>query len=53
MEVTALLPAESMALSVGLAQVLRGEVPTANVASVCILALARITKRHDWTKEAQ
>ncbi len=48
---TELLPAESIALSVGLAQVLRGEVPTTNVASVCILALARITERHDWTKE--
>ncbi len=44
-----LLPAESMALSVGLSQVLRGEAPTTNVASVCILALARVTERHDWT----
>ncbi len=44
-----LLPAESMALSVGLSQVLRGEPPTTNVASVCILALSRVTGRHDWT----
>ncbi len=48
-----LLPAERAALSIGLAQVLRGEEPMPNVASMCILALARITERHDWTKEAK
>jgi hypothetical protein len=44
-----LMPAESMALTVALAQVLRGEEPGVNVASVCVLALARIDGRHDWT----
>lgn len=43
-----LLPAESMALSVALAQVLRGEDPAPNTAMVCVLALARLTGRHDW-----
>ena len=46
-----LLPAESMALTVALAQTLRGEVPGDNVATVCVLALARIDGRHDWTTE--
>ena len=44
-----LWPAESLALTVGLAQVLRGEAPTEGVASICVLALARIDGRHDWT----
>lgn len=47
-----LLPAESMALTVGLAQVLRGEIPSPGIAAVCVLALARLTGRHDWTREA-
>ena len=46
-----LLPAESMALTVALAQVLRGEVPDPNVATVCVLAMARCTGRHDWTED--
>jgi hypothetical protein len=46
-----LLPAESIALTVALAQVRRGEVPTPNVASVCVLALARIDGRYDYTKD--
>lgn len=46
-----LLPAESVALTVALAQVRRGEVPTPNVASVCVLALARIDSRYDYTKD--
>jgi hypothetical protein len=46
-------PIESMALTVGLAQVLRGDAAYENIASVCILALARLTGRHDWTAEAQ
>lgn len=46
-----LAPAESIALTVGLAQVLRGEEPMPNTATVCILALARLTGRHDWTQE--
>ena len=40
-----------MALTVGLAQVHRGEVPTDNVAITCVLALGRLTGRHDWTKD--
>ena len=44
-----LLPAESVALTVALAQLLRGDESDPNVASMCILALARITGRHDWT----
>ena len=44
-----LLPTESVALTVALAQVLRGDEPDPNVASMCILALARIAGRHDWT----
>lgn len=46
-----LLPAESMALTTALAQVLRGDEPTPNVATVCVVALARLTGRHDWTKK--
>lgn len=46
-----LLPAESMALTVALAQVQRGEDPTPNVAAVCVLALARIDGRYDWTAD--
>ncbi len=46
-----LLPVESMALTVALAQTLRGDEPDANTAAVCVLALARLTGRHDWTAE--
>lgn len=45
-----LLPEERVALTVALAQVLRNERPTPNVGLMCVLALARITGRHDWTK---
>lgn len=45
---SSLRPAESMALTVALAQVLRGEEPMPNVATVCVLALARLTDRHDY-----
>ena len=51
MTAAGLLPAEGMALTVALAQVLRGDPPLPNTVSVCILALARITGRHDWTAE--
>ncbi|MDP9101616.1 MAG: hypothetical protein M3N21_05665 [Actinomycetota bacterium] len=47
----ALLPVEKIALTVALAQVLRGDGPTPNVAATCVLALARIDGRHDWTAE--
>jgi hypothetical protein len=47
-----LLPAESIALTVALAQVQRGEDPAPNTAALCVLALARLAGRHDWTKEA-
>ncbi len=46
-----LLPVESMALVVALAQVRRGEVAHPNVATACIWALARLAGRHDWTEE--
>lgn len=46
-----LIPAESMALTVALAQVLRGEDPTPNTAAMCVLALARLTGRHDYMKD--
>lgn len=44
-------PAEKIALTVGLDQVRRGDQPTPNVASVCILALGRITGRYDYLAE--
>lgn len=46
---TELLPIENMALTVALAQVLRGDDPPPNTAATCVLALARLTGRHDWT----
>ena len=49
----ALLPAESMALTVALAQVLRGEEPSPNVATVCALALARLVEIYDYTAETE
>ena len=48
-----LFPAESVALTVALAMVLRGEAPLQNTAAMCVLALARISGRHDWTKETE
>lgn len=48
---TTLLPAESVALTIALAQVLRGEVVPPNTATMCVLALARVAGRHDWTKD--
>jgi hypothetical protein len=48
----ALLPAEAIALIVALAQVRRGEEPMPNIASVCVLALARLTGKFDYTKDA-
>ena len=48
-DVADLLPVESIALTVALAQVLRGDDPDANTAAMCVLALARLTDRHDWT----
>lgn len=47
------LPAESIALTVALAQVRRGEDPDPNVAAMCVLALGRLTGRYDWTAEAE
>jgi len=46
-----LLPAERMALTVALAQVTEGRELLPNIASVCVLALARITGQYDYTKE--
>ena len=42
---SALEPAESIALSVGWAQVQRGEHPSPNVAAVCVATLARLAGR--------
>lgn len=46
-----LLPAESIALTVAFAQVQRGETPSGNTATLCVLALARLAGRHDWTDQ--
>lgn len=46
-----LLPVESIALTVALAQVQRGDAPDPNTVAMCVLALARLTGRHDWTEE--
>ena len=48
-ERTDLLPIESMALTVALAQVLRGDDPAPNTAATCVLALARVMGMHDWS----
>lgn len=40
-----LTPEESLALTVALAQVRRGEPPTENVAATCVIVLARIVGR--------
>ncbi len=46
------LPAESLALPIGLAQALRGDAVDPNIATACVYALARLDGRHDWTKGA-
>jgi hypothetical protein len=46
-----LIPHESMALTLALAQVQRGEFPSPKVATMCVLALARLEGLHDWTEE--
>lgn len=48
-----LLPAESIALTVALAQTLRGDDVPPNTAATCVLALARLDGRHDWTEEGE
>lgn len=48
-----LLPAESIALTASLARVLRGEEPLPGTAAMCVLALARLTGKHDWTKDEE
>ncbi len=47
-----LLPAESIALTVALAQVRRGDAADPNVGAMCVLALARLAGKYDWTEEA-
>jgi predicted nuclease with TOPRIM domain len=42
-------PTESVALTVALSQVLRGDDVPPNTATVCVLALARLTGKYDWT----
>lgn len=46
---TDLLPAERLALTVSLDRVKRGDEPLPNTASMCVLALARITGVYDYT----
>jgi len=46
-------PLEDLALTVGLAQVGRGERPDPNIAMVCVLALARLAGRYDWLESAR
>ena len=46
-----LLPIEAMSLTVALEQMFRGDDLAPNTAMVCVLALARITGRHDWTED--
>ncbi len=48
-----LLPVEGIALTVALAQTLRGDAADPNTAAMCVLALARLAGRHDWTAEAE
>src|ERR1700684_1063959 len=52
MTIDDLFPVERLALSVALAQVLRGEQPAPGGASTCVLALARLVGKHDWTTHA-
>lgn len=47
-----LLPVEALALTVGLSQIEWGDTADSDAATRCILALARITGQHDWTKDA-
>jgi hypothetical protein len=49
---SALLPAESMALTVARAQVERGENPPFSTTTMLVLALDRLTGRSDWTAES-
>lgn len=44
-------PEEELALSVGISQVKRGEDVMSGIAFVCVLALARVTGKWDYTKE--
>lgn len=48
---TELRPHESMALTVALAQLHRGDEVTPNVAAVCIFALGRLVGRVDYDAE--
>ena len=46
-----LLPQESMALTIALEHVLDGIEPLPNTSAMCVLALARLVGRHDWTAD--
>ncbi len=48
---TRLMPVESIALTAALGPIKRGEEPGENTALMCVLALARITGRHDWSQQ--
>lgn len=45
-----LLPAENIALTVALAQWKRGDPIQPNTGAMCMLALARLMGRYDWTE---
>lgn len=49
---TALIPAESIALTVARAQVERGVNPEFGVTTMLVLALDRLTGRNDWTESS-
>jgi hypothetical protein len=42
-------PTESVVLTVALSQVLRGDEVPPNTTAVCVLALARVAGKYDWT----
>ena len=51
-DIDALLPAERIALTIGLSGVLDGKASIgSNTADACILALARLVGLHDWTAQ--
>jgi hypothetical protein len=49
---TKLTPTERVALTVALSQVREGRELTNGVATMCVLALGRVTGTYDYTKEA-
>lgn len=50
-ETQALLPVESMALTIAKAQSDRGDSVPPNTAAILIMTIQRLAGRHDWTKD--